>query len=314
MELIADQTGSELSRACEFVTRLNKTKPVEDDWYQAAWEQQEEHYSLSMVETLWEFPSATPIQDVWDIGAKLMSLTKSGGTVKTYEVEAGNEVGVSEQPKEAGRVLNSPCFSIPIAEGVRLKLYAKTNKRIRFEIVHTDLSKRRMELLQEAGIKSKEGEYSWSELPLLIKALRQKAANHMNCIMEQLQKTQAPTVKANSVVHLLAEVAAAAPPSIFMDERLSKIQMLLIWLCYYKGFRGSFKKGPYAVPLTTLENRGIIKFDPSRQFYALTDPYKDAADTLVSATGDPLLTIFGAGKDTFQLIKDGKGVRRIRGD
>lgn len=300
LKLIAEQTNSELSRACDFVTKLNKV--TEDDWYELKWEQ-EDHYSLSSVETLWEFRSDTPIQDVWDIGAKLMQLTKSGGTVTPKEVA---------DPVEAGRILNSPCFSIPIAEGVRLKVYAKTNKRIRFEIVHSDLRKRMTELLQEAGIPPKEGERPWNEVPLLLKTLREKAAKHMNQIMKQLRKEQAPTVKANSVVHLLAEVAAAAPPTIFKEKRLAMIQMLLIWLCYYKGFRGSLKKGPYSEALTTLENRGVIKYDASRRFYALSDVYKDAADTLVSATDDPLLTVFGANKNTFQLTKDGKNVRRIR--
>jgi hypothetical protein len=166
--------------------------------------------------------------------------------------------------------------------------------------------------LAEAGIQPKEGVRSWDELPLLLKVLRKRAAKHMNRIMAQLRKEQAPTVKANSVVHLLAEVVLAAPPTIFTEQRLAKIQMLLIWLCYYKGFHGSLKKGPYSAALTALESRGVIKFDPSRKFYALADAYKDAADALVSATVDPLLTIFGAGKDTFQLTKDGKGVRRIR--
>ncbi|WP_156345820.1 hypothetical protein [Verrucomicrobium spinosum] len=109
-----------------------------------------------------------------------MHLSKVEGTAAMHEMEV----------KEAGRVLNSPCFSIPIAENVRLKLYAKTNKRIRFEIVHSELWNQRAALLKEAGLKPETGGRSWNEVPHLLKALRQRAAKHMNNVMEHLRLFQ----------------------------------------------------------------------------------------------------------------------------
>lgn len=299
LELIADQTHAELSRACRVTEKLNKVD--EEDWYSVGVER-EDHYRLSMVETFWEFPSETPVQDVWAIGAKLMHLTKADASVEAHEIET----------KEAGRKANAPCFSIPLAEGVRLKLYAKTNKRIRFEIVQKELGDERKELLKEAEIQAQEGRRPWSEIAPLLKALRVRAAKHMNTVMEHLRADQTPPVKAKSVVQLLAEVAIVASGMISKDSRLARLQTLLSWLCCQRGYRGSIDKGPYASALKALEKRGIIKFYPSSGFYALCDAYKEAANALVSATGEPLLNIFGADGEAYKWPKDSKMPIRLR--
>jgi hypothetical protein len=71
------------------------------------------------------------------------------------------------------------------------------------------------------------------------------------------------------------------------------MKTLLYILCYQRGFRGTRKEGPMADALQALEAAGVLKFDRSRLFYALMPPYTKAADALVSATGEPLLSIFG---------------------
>ncbi len=298
LSLVTDRVDSEITRACKFVSGLDRVKADEPDTCQ--WDCEQQTYHLSTVETLWEFPSENPIGDVLEIGAKLMHLTKAGGTAKISQFDF----------METGRVLNSPCFSIPIAAGVRLKLYAKTNKRIRFEIVQSGLRKHKSDLLKEAGISVESGIRSWEKIPVVLKALRERAAKHMNRLMDELRKSKGTKGPSYSVAKILAEVAASVPPTIFKEERLAQIQTLLIWLCYYKGYRGTLKRGPYAKALATLAGRGVLKFDRSRQFYVLADSYAKAADALAHGTGEPLLNIFGT--DQYMLTPDKKWVIRIR--
>jgi hypothetical protein len=312
--LIEKRLEQDLKRACKYeddpVEMLKHGRP----------------YRLFAVETLWEFPSENPIGDVLQIGASLLHITRQGGQTKINDYA----------PKQAGRTLNSPCFLVPLAEGVKLKLYAKTNKRIRFEVVQTNISRnqskifKEMESIQEQSTASEidaawakgkvpkisplpalSGE-NWEELPAFLDLLRQRAAFHMNKIMGELREGKSPEVEACSVVELLAKVAAAAVSGLGKQERLSQIQTLLYFLCYQRGFRGSLKASPYARALEYLRDEGVIEYQPSRQFFTLAKRYVKAADTLVNATGEPLLSVFGRKSQAFN--HPAKTNRRSRDD
>lgn len=308
LELIADQMGDELIRACHVYNQavlLIDEEEAADDWSvvraKVAWEREEE-YRLRQVETLWEFPSTNPIAEVWELGKKMMHLSKKGGTAKVQEMEI----------KEAGRVLNSPCFSIPLAEGVRVKLYAKTNKRIRFEIVQSNLGNDRAALFIEAGISPKEGRRSWDELPLLLKAIRERAAKHMNKLMEKLRAVEQPGLRSKGLIELLAEVAAAVPASISKQTRVERIQTVLNLLCFQKGYGGGIDKGPCSDAFRTLAERKVIHFDPTWRRYALTDAYKPAAEALAAVAGDPLFAAFGPNASKLRVPKSRKPPVRLR--
>lgn len=277
-----------------------------------------EHCSLSTVETFWEFPSDNPIADVFQIGAKLMHLKCAGATAKI----------ASFTFKEASRVLNSPCFVIPIAQGVKLKLYAKTNRRIRFEIVQSLLRKESSTLLQEADALSDPWDTTaaelhslftaqnvipWKMLPEVLKALRRRAAIHMEQVMSEVNKGRDCPVKACSVVQLLTEIAIAVPAGFKSKaNRVSEIRNLLFMLCYQRGYRGNRKKGPFSAALEALNAAGVLEYDRSRQFYTLADSYIAAADALTAATGEPLLSIFDMNPELFKVGKDGKRPTRLR--
>lgn len=301
LELIGDQMGKELSRACDIIEKGVLQTDTENDWSKVGWDR-EDTYSLSQVETLWEFPADNPITTVWELGTKLMHLSKAEGTVAMHEM----------QVKEAGRCFNSPCFSIPIAENVRLKLYAKTNKRIRFEIVHSEMWKQRAALLKEAGLNPETGGRSWDDVPHLLKALRQRAAKHMNNVMEHLRAVQTPELKPKRLLELITAVYEAVPPTIFKQTRMDQVQTMLVWLCFHKGYRGGIKKGPYSDALKTLAERGIIQFDHKRKFYVLSDAYKDAADAFASVAGDPLMSLIGIDPSEFVLQPSGVPPIRVR--
>jgi len=245
VELIAKEVGATFQRACDY-SNAGELSPV------VTATRTGKPFSLSTVETLWEFPSENPIADVFAIGAKLMQLKRAGGIAR-----------------ESMRIRNSPCIVVPIAQGVKLKLYAKTNRRIRFEIVQSGLGKQFPQLIEAAhGLSDpwdgaanwgKSGfvppllNRSWDTLPAILMALRHRAAKHMNQVMTELQKGRISPVKACSVVNLLAELAAAVPRG-FKNKvtRRSEIRDLLFMLCYQRGFRGNRKEGPLAEAIAEL--------------------------------------------------------------
>ncbi len=108
-------------------------------------------------------------------------------------------------------------------------------------------------------------------------------------------------MKPKRLLELLVEVASAVRPTLSAQTRIDRIQTLLIWLCFHKGYRGGINKGPYSDALKTLAERGIIRFDHKRKFYVLSDAYKDAAAALSSIAGDPLLALMGVDPSEFVL-------------
>ncbi len=290
LKLITKELEKDLSRAClyadagELSTATSFRCPVPT-------------CTISCVETLWEFPSEDPISEALEIGAKLMHLTQGKTSTKAYPYEV----------KETGRIQNAPSFTIPLAQGVKLRLYAKTNKRIRFEIVQSGLRKELKKLREEAlelsdPWQEAEAGGNWrhparcspNELPMVLKALRHRAAIHMNKVMEELRKGRTRPVAASSIVNLLAHVAFAVRAGLkSRSTQLQEMKTLLYMLCYQRGFRGTRKEGPLANALEALEAAGVLKYDRSRLFYSLTAPYIKPADALLSASGEPLLSIFG---------------------
>ena len=313
VSLVANEVRGAFQRACDSMKQAAKPIAV-------SVKRSSKTFALSAVETLWEFPSENPIADVLQIGAKLMHLKRAGASAKIKPLIF----------KEANRVLNSPCFVIPVAQGVKLKLYAKTNQRIRFEIVQTGLRKELSKLAEEADSLSDPWETAYASqshslfsvmtsnhssdaLSLILQALRQRAATHMNQLMAEMRKGRDKQVKACSVVQLLAQVAIAVPGGIkSKSTRLSEIQNLLFMLCYQRGFRGTRKQGPFSTALETLEAAGVLEFDRSRQFYILADAYIVAADALISATGEPLLSVFGLNPAEYMIQKGGRFAVRLR--
>lgn len=290
LDIIIKEFECDLARACAYANVLELDSAV-------SFRYRTPKCAFSRVETFWEFPSNDPIGAAIEIGAKLLHLTRGNPTTKAYPTEV----------KETSRVQNAPSFTIPLAQGVLLRLYAKTNKRIRFEIVQFGLRKELKKLREEVLAltdpwEDAENGKHWqqttdcspSDLPMILKALRNRAARHMNKVMEELRKGRTKPVAARSIVDLLSCVAFAVRARLkSRSTQRQEIKDLLYMLCYQRGFRGSRKEGPMAEALQELESSGVIKFDRSRLFYALTPPYVKAADALVSASGEPLLSIFG---------------------
>jgi hypothetical protein len=94
-------------------------------------------YDLRKVETYWEFRAENPISLVYDLSSYLSSL---GSEYSDRRYPAGY--------REVSRDRNAPVVKVLLQPGTFLRLYAKTNRMVRFEIVH-DFSKGRLRLDSE---------------------------------------------------------------------------------------------------------------------------------------------------------------------
>lgn len=300
LEKIARVVQREMRRA---LSNANQEKSIEVVRHK-------EQLSLSVVETAWEFRSESPLSDVVEIGNMLMNL-RTHANVTSY--------GLPNQSKLVGlgsvkRHKESPAFHIPLAENVELRLYAKTNRRIRFEVVQMGLWKKWSELLREAGGKpgDRHASRTVDQFIKVIEALRVRAATHLNKLMKQLRATKAEGLLCRPVVDLLAEIAAAMPSSLDVQDRASLTREVLHLLCYQKGFRRTIANSELSPPFTTLKKRGVVRWDKRRRFYVLSPEFAPAADALEKLTGNPFTAFFGRSKDLRSFYRVGKRLFRDR--
>lgn len=269
-----------------------------------------EHLSLSVVETAWEFASESPLTEVLEIANKLMHLRKNM-SMNRYSVPSSSKlIGLGR----VERNLESPAFRIPLGDNVEMRLYAKTNRRIRFEVVQRGLWKQWSELLREGGGMpgGKDTPRTLEEFLKVIVALRKRAASHLNKLMQELQTSKAEGLLCRPVVDLLAEIAAAMPSSLDVQDRARLTREVLHLLCYQKGFRRTIANSELSPPFTTLKKRGVVRWDKHRRFYVLSPEFAPAADALEKLTGNPFTVFFGRSKKLRSFYRVGKRLFRDR--
>lgn len=96
-------------------------------------------FNVRMVETYWEFYSPNPLATVRQLQPLLESFSASNVQPQDYPIEVTHE-----------NLQNSRRVALQTRVGETLKIYAKTNRRIRFEITHR-LSSRSPYRLPEGG-------------------------------------------------------------------------------------------------------------------------------------------------------------------
>ena len=214
------------------------------------------------------------------------------------------------------------CYHITLAENVTLRLYAKTNRRIRFEVVHSDLTGKWTELVAKADLKDGEkrvkikGPHNYSndprpvnDLMKAMKTLRKEAAAHLNRLLEQMRAGKSEGPLCRPVVDLLAEISASMPQGLAVDERARLSRVLMYLLCYSRGFRGKLARGELAAPLKALNERGVISWDKHRRFFVLAPEFALAADALENATGNPMPILGDSGTSRLFSLVNGEIVR-----
>ncbi|MGB0786150.1 MAG: hypothetical protein ACPGRH_08345, partial [Alphaproteobacteria bacterium] len=86
-------------------------------------------YNLKTLETYWEFKHSEPVAFVRQIAPRFISAGKSGRLVPFQQTGVGEFLpGLEREP-------NSLALNIKLSETANLKVYAKTNRRLRVEVV-----------------------------------------------------------------------------------------------------------------------------------------------------------------------------------
>jgi hypothetical protein len=131
-------------------------------------------YRLRRVETYWEFSSPDPIKTVRDVYPLLKSFTEREVQRRQYPLVRRGE--------DLKQHHNSPVISVLVQGGVELVIYAKTNKRIRFEVRHNlDVKKTLNRNHPVVAVSSREGLFP------LFDEVRKDAAKVLNNVFRHMQ-------------------------------------------------------------------------------------------------------------------------------
>lgn len=215
-----------------------------------------ENFRLRRVETAWEFAVTEPTELVMSLAPFLTSYKGRGAETRLY-------------PPMIGRIENALSITIPLRQGVSLRVYAKTNRRIRFEIIHEEMNIR--ELLGEPPLE--QGQVSHQPRPHeqiidCLSAIRARAAVDLNTVFRYLRRRSAVSSSAFSPLRFLVSVA-----TVLNDEELTHT---ILSLLVHNGIVASRRASPELVQaLNALASAGILAYDAARRGYDVTTPYRE---------------------------------------
>lgn len=254
-----------------------------------------DHFSISEVETVWEFASENPYDDVLHLGEILIRHCAGDPRARLYQKGEG-----LQQVATADRVLNSLSVLVPVAEKVQLRLYAKTNKRIRIEVVQVELEDDIKKLRKEAGLKPlppfQKGvmqERKFSEMMPVFAAIRKRAASHLNEFFHRIAIQEGGGEREKSGLELLAEISSAVATVEDETERVRLMRRLMSLIAQQGGYRGGAKMGNLGKAIAVLSRRGVLQHWKGKRLYAVTPAYGPAAASLRALSAETLKALFG---------------------
>lgn len=277
---------------CRNLKRASKVAGVEN------LKRTEKYHSLKSLEVAWEFASDNPLLDAAELG-RLAVRAASRSKERHYQFKMG----------ETGRRINSTSFSVSLAEDIELRIYAKTNKRIRFEVVQNNLWKKWSPLLREARLRriQQKGIYrssaeafeqsrSLDVMMLILEELRRKAAGELNSFMVEMRNQKQEASRSRPLIDLLGEISSAIPEGLASEEHASIMRGLLLLLCHGRKIVGGLQKtAGLAATQKRLKKRGVIAWSMKRRAYMLAPHFAGAADCLESLDGDQHQLMWGGG-------------------
>lgn len=211
-------------------------------------------FNLIMVETYFEFRFADPLQIVRDIGPLLRSFNELETSTAHYRLRRSKKPVLSRTWERDSLVITKN-----IRTGVKLKLYAKTDRRVRVEVVH-DLTKARLPNIGRHTFHTLRGVYQQLE------ELRRDAANVVNDVFAYLQNRASIRATPLNSIDLLFDIAHKVGSH-------KNARTLVSILCN----KGSISTlGPFTRALVGLKNAGILKSQErnQKQEYVVTAKYE----------------------------------------
>lgn len=220
----------------------------------------EKHYSLQEIEFYWEYDCDNPIEVV----SSMLSKIKRLGSV-AYE----GSVDVEYPQRASSKVdFQSPSVKAKIAQGTWLKVYAKTSRRVRFEI----------ELKSEIIGKQANGQTAKSRRALgrKITPLVQYATQQLNSVLPTLiappvPRSNVPALRLMSEINSVCEGPHVAEAIIGALVTFGRVSL--------------YNNSPFKDPVHILRDKGVLTtVVPRSRNYVVTDEFATALEQLRSMT------------------------------
>lgn len=213
--------------------------------------------TLNKVETLWEFEHENPIALV----ATLHELLANFSIESTARQFASRQATSSD-----GHEGNAPFVTLKIRAGVTLKFYAKTNRRIRFEVEHDLLANRRI-------LANSQRLQDLHQLSQCLPILADNAAATLNRAFAHMRRLVAVGLGEINEAHLLLRIARLA-----CNE---SIALLIVELLRSRGAVAPDNSvAPLRLSLSDLSRNGVLSFNRATGLYEPTELYRSAVRRL----------------------------------
>lgn len=233
-----------------------------------------EDYQIRELETTWEFEDSDPWERVRSIKQRLLDLGQKDARISIHHAE----VNMMNYRGQETREFNSPGVRIALRAGFELSVYAKTNRRVRFEVIHTSVPRSR--LLSTTKIPFSSESKPHLEMCVLLEQTRKQGAEILNTIVfPALAEMPDLRTRQHSVFGLLSDLAKACE-----DRRSLRdvVSMLITHGNIQKGVRGTPTPERLATILLRLTSKryNVLVRDPKSKGYTVAARYRWALQRL----------------------------------
>jgi hypothetical protein len=211
------------------------------------------NYSLKEIEFYWEFDQTNPIDYVVSLRPNVIAAS-----------EHFSERSFSVEDIEFRLNGQSPCLKVHLTRNILIKVYAKTNRRVRFEVT-----------LKSDAINKVTGSRTSSTLDQLILKvpfLAEEAATRLNSLLQSIAGT--PTPKSSfTAMQLLHEIAAACDTPFVSETVVSALVTF--------GRITPHNNDPLLQTIHRLRDRGVLRNLRQRsKVYVVTDEFSEPLERL----------------------------------
>jgi hypothetical protein len=216
-------------------------------------------YTLHGIELYWEFDQQDAISYVVRLRQSLLTASRDL-TEDTYPVN-NPSVRVEGQ---------SPSYNIKLTKFSSLKVYAKTNRRVRFEVSfrHDGIST----ATKVGRINGRRTHQTLDGVTALLPLLASIAARHVNCLLQSSAAGPPPPSNHTALQLALAITREAGHP--YVAETIISALVAL-------GRVALFKNDPLRDAVHRLKERGVLRTSPpGSPTYVVSDEYREPLERL----------------------------------
>ncbi|MEI9893066.1 MAG: hypothetical protein WDN28_03925 [Chthoniobacter sp.] len=136
----------------------------------------ENDFIIRKVETIWEFRADEPTEVVASLVPHLTAYRASSAEMQEFPVRLPT------------REVNSISLLMKLSRNTSLRVYAKTNRRIRFEVIQEQINHRELlnEPIRPRGASAERRIRPWEQIQIALSVLRARAANELNAVLRHL--------------------------------------------------------------------------------------------------------------------------------